>query len=128
MRSARTTESGRVERRARPGIVEGGDDGLLDLRSRETFGAVGEGVRIEPRGILAAPSEVEAEDLRSRLTGWEIHEEDLVHPALAHHLGRQLLDRVGGGHEKDAGRALLHPGEQGRDEALGDAAVGLRGS
>ena len=64
------------------------------------------------------------EDLGAGFEIGEVDEEDFVEAAFAQQFGGQGFDIVSGGDEEDGGLVLLHPGEEGAEHALGEAAVG----
>src|SRR5690606_4185162 len=72
------------------GGIEGGDDGLFQLRAAEAIGACDQGVEIEAPRVAPAPRQVEREDLAPYRGARQIDEEDLVEAALAQELGREL--------------------------------------
>ena len=65
------------------------------------------------------------EDLLALLGVRQVHEEDLVEASLARQLGRQLSDVVARRHDEDGRLAVLQPGEQPPEDALGEAGVGV---
>lgn len=69
-----------------------------------------------------------AQDVRPGFGIRQVHEEDLVETTLAEQLGRQRLDVVGGGHEEDLTRPVLHPPKERSEEPSADSSVsGVRG-
>ena len=53
----------------------------------------------------------------------QVNKKHFVKTALAHQFGRQTADIVGGGQHKDPAIALAHPGEQGAQHPLRQAAI-----
>src|SRR5262249_49059659 len=58
----------------------------------------------------------------------KVDEKDFVKAAFAKHFGRERGNVVGSGGEEDAGFAILHPGEQCGEEALGKTSIGVAAS
>src|SRR5262245_31025247 len=109
--------------RARERGVEPGDDGLLDLGAGEAVGARDQPIEVEGRRVALPLAQVHGEDLPAILGGRQVHEEDLVEPALAGELGRQLRDVVRGRDHEDGRRPVLEPAEEAAEDSLGQAGV-----
>jgi len=75
---------------------------------------------IEVKGLQVAFAlgEMDLEDLAAGITAGQVDEEDFIESPLAHEFGRQGLDVVGGGDDKDGLVVVLHPGQQLAEHAL----------
>lgn len=107
------------------GFIKAGEDGLFDLGAGEAGAGGGQVREIEVGRILLAPGQMDAQDVGAHRFVGQVDEKDLVEATLAQQLRRQALDVVGGDDQEEAFRPLGHPGEQGAEHALRDAAVGI---
>src|SRR5215831_21380149 len=107
------------------GGVEGGGNGLLDFGAGETLARGRQPRQVEALWVALAFFQVQSEEIAANRRGRQIHEEDFVETAFAQHFGRQRGDVVGSGGEKNAGFAILHPGQQRRKQTPRETCVGI---
>ena len=109
------------------GLVESADDDLFEFCSGKSVGDLGDLFGFEFARFALAAVEVDVEDFFALFEVRKIDEENFVEAAFAHEFRRELGDVVGGGHEEDRFGFVLHPGEEGGEDAgRGAAVVGAR--